>query len=32
VNYCSFAVVYLRKQMDGQNPDADMFNRATADF
>ena len=32
VNYCSFAVVYLRKQMDGQNPDADMFNRDVSDF
>jgi len=29
INYASFAVSYLRKQMDGQLPARDMFNRPT---
>jgi len=31
VNYCSFAVVYLRKEMDGQDQNADMFNTPSSD-
>jgi len=27
INYCSFAVSYIRGQMEGQDPDRDMFNR-----
>lgn len=27
INYCSFAVTYLRGQMEGQNPDHDVFNK-----
>ena len=27
INYCSFAVTYLRHEMDGQAPDRDVFNR-----
>jgi flagellar biosynthesis regulator FlaF len=27
INYASFAVVYLRGEMDGQRPNHDMFNR-----
>lgn len=27
INYASFAVSYMRGQMDGQTPDRDMFNR-----
>ena len=27
INYCSFAVSYMRGKMDGQNPNHDMFNK-----
>jgi hypothetical protein len=27
INYCSFAVSYIRGKMDGQKPENDMFNR-----
>lgn len=27
INYCSFAVSYMRGKMDGQNPDRDMHNK-----
>ena len=27
INYCSFAVSYMRGTMEGQDPDHDMFNR-----
>lgn len=27
INYCSFAVSYMRGKMDGQNPDRDMYNK-----
>lgn len=27
INYASFAVSYIRGQIDGQKPDRDMFNR-----
>ncbi len=27
INYCSFAVSYMRGKMDGQDPEKDMFNR-----
>ena len=26
INYCSFAVSYMRGKMEGQDPDRDMFN------
>lgn len=29
INYCSFAVSYLRRAMDGQNQNHDIFNRNT---
>ena len=27
INYCSFAVSYMRGKMEGQTPDRDMFNK-----
>jgi hypothetical protein len=27
INYCSFAVSYMRGKMEGQDPNRDMFNR-----
>ena len=27
INYCSFAVSYLRGKMEGQDPERDMFNK-----
>ena len=27
INYCSFAVSYMRGKMEGQSPDRDMFNK-----
>ena len=27
INYCSFAVSYMRGKMDGQNTDRDMYNK-----
>jgi hypothetical protein len=27
INYCSFAVSYMRGKMEGQDPSRDMFNR-----
>ena len=27
INYCSFAVAYMRGKMEGQREDRDMFNR-----
>ena len=29
INYCSFAVSYMRGKMEGQQPERDMFNRST---
>ena len=29
INYCSFAVYYMRCKMEGQQPERDMFNRST---
>jgi hypothetical protein len=29
INYCSFAIEYLRGKMDGQDPSRDMFNKRT---
>ena len=29
INYCSFAVSYMRGKMDGQTPGRDMFNKST---
>ena len=29
INYCSFAVAYMRGKMEGQQPERDMFNRST---
>ena len=30
INYCSFAVAYMRGKMEGQQAGRDMFNRSTA--
>ena len=30
INYCSFAVSYMRGKMDGQTPGRDMFNKPTS--
>ena len=29
INYCSFAVSYMRGKMEGHQPERDMFNRST---
>ena len=29
INYCSFAVSYMRGKMEGQQPERDMFNKST---
>jgi len=29
INYCSFAISYIRGKMDGQDPSRDMFNKPT---
>ena len=29
INYCSFAVSYMRGKMEGPQPERDMFNRST---
>ena len=31
INYCSFAVSYIRGKMEGQDPDRDMFNKRKVD-
>lgn len=31
INYLSFIVSYMRGEMDGQNPDRDIFNRRTSE-